>query len=178
LSADPGDLKNERRHSMRRKLIGVVAGLAVWMGSTLVAEAQGITPTGPLTVKVTDTSVVYTATITTNYSFTVYLYVYKNGTSVYGGQWYIVNSGPSYNFQSPVLSTSSWGLAIGDLVNFHLIVQLAPTHRTTNDYNLTVQPGGTSMGPRLDSDSMMASALPNRKREIDELFGLGDGIVA
>jgi hypothetical protein len=163
---------------MQRKLIGVVSGLAVWIGSMLVAEAQGITPTGPTAIKVTDTSVVYTATITTNYSFTLYLYVNKNGTNVYGGQWYIVNSGPSYNFQSPVLSTSSWGLAVGDLVNFHVIVQLTPTHRSTSDYNLTVQPGGTSMAPQQDSSSMMASALPNRRRDIDELLGSEDGRVA
>jgi hypothetical protein len=163
---------------MRRKLIGVVTGLAIWFGGALVAEAQGITPTGPLAVKVTDTSVIYTATITTNYSFWFYLQVFNNGTQVYGGQWYIVNSGPSYNFQSPVLSTSAWGLVVGNVIDFHAVVAVTPTHRVTNDYNLTVQLGGTSMVPRQDSDSMMAAALPNRKREIDELFGLGDGSVA
>jgi hypothetical protein len=166
---------------MRRKLISGVAGVAILLGSALVAEAQPVTiqPTGPLAVLVTDTSEVYTATVTTIYSGMCTLTVLKNGTQVYGGQWFVINSGPSFNFQSPVLGTGSWGMAVGDTIDFRFWFTVGSTHRWTSDYDLTVQPGGTSMGPRQDSDWMMAAALPSRKcRDIDDLLGSDDGSLA
>jgi hypothetical protein len=145
----------------------------------MVAEAQQITPTGPLAVVVTDPNEVYTCTVTTNYSFMAYLTVYNNGTAVYGGQWFCVNSGPAFYFVSPTLSTASWGLAVGGTVDFHFIAQFGPSFRRVSDYNLTVQPGGTSMAPMLDSSWMLAAALPSRKnREIDELLSEEVGVLA
>jgi hypothetical protein len=147
----------------------------------LVAEAQSptIQPTGPLAVHVADPSEVYTATVTTNYSFWFYLWVYNNGTNVYGGQWYIVNSGPSYNFTSPVLSTSTWGLAVGNVIDFKAKASISPTRSTIVDLYDTVQSGGTSMGPKDALDAMLAAALPSRKdREIDELIRGEDGTLA
>jgi hypothetical protein len=51
---------------MQRIAIGAVAGLAVWFGSTLAAEAQSptIQPTGPLAILTGSTTATYTATIT------------------------------------------------------------------------------------------------------------------
>jgi hypothetical protein len=123
-----------------------------------------------MNIRATDTSVVYTATITTNYSFTLYLTVKKNGTPVYSCQWYCVNSGPSYNFQSPLLNTSTWGMQVGNTINFHVTVQITPTLRSTNDYNVTVEPGDTTMAPPSKSDVMVAQALPQKKNELDELL--------
>jgi hypothetical protein len=159
---------------MKRIATGAVVGLAVWFGSALAAEAQQITPTGPLKIEVTDTSEVYTATITTNYSFWFYLTVTNNGTTVYSNQWYITNSGPSYNFTSPSLNTASWGLAVGNTIDFHSTVQLGISHRVSNDYYLTVQSGGTSMAPRTETDSLLAAAMPTTKEEIEEHFAWDD----
>jgi hypothetical protein len=163
---------------MKRIAIGAVVGLATLFGSALAAEAQQITPTGPMKIQVTDISEVYTATITTNYSFWLYLTITNNGVSVYNNQWYCVNSGPSYNFQSPVLSTSSWGLAVGNTIDFHLQCAVTPTHRVTSDYYLAVQSGGTSMIPRKQSDFMMAEAVPNKREEIEVVLPQNDGSVA
>jgi len=163
---------------MKRIAIGAVAGLAVWFGSALAAEAQQITPTGPLAVHVDDTTETYTATITVSSSFWFYLTVYRNGSVVYGGQWFIVTTGPSYNFTSPVLNTASWGMQVGDTIDFHTIAQVSPVQRTTNNYNLTVQSGGTSMAPREESSSLMAEALPNRKEEAEEALAFTSGGLA
>jgi hypothetical protein len=48
---------------MRRMAIGTVAGVAVFIGSALAAEAQQITPTGPLSVVGGSTSSTYTASV-------------------------------------------------------------------------------------------------------------------
>jgi len=160
---------------MKRIAIGAVTGLAVWFGSALAAEAQQITPTGPMAVSVTDTQEVYTATITTNRSGWFYLQVYNNGVQVYGGQWFISTSGPSYNFQSPVLSTASWGLAIGNSIDFKgTFVIAGTTQHVCQDYYLTVQSGGTTMIPSSKSDVMLVRAVPNRKEELGEVFALDD----
>ncbi|SRR5579859_1446888 len=159
---------------MKRIAIGVVAGLSVWFGSALAAEAQQITPTGPMQVQATDTSEVYTATITTNYSFTISLAVLINGSQVYWNQWYIVNSGPSYNFQSPSLNTASWGLTAGETIDFHAVVSLSITHHVVSDYNLTVQSGGTSMAPRTKTGSQLAAAMPSGKEDLEEHLAWDD----
>ena len=48
---------------MRRIVIGAVTGVAVWVGSMMAAEAQQITPTGPLSVVAGSTSSTYTANV-------------------------------------------------------------------------------------------------------------------
>ena len=51
---------------MRRVAIGLVTGLAVWVGSAMAAEAQAIqiTPIGPTAIHATDTATIYKANIT------------------------------------------------------------------------------------------------------------------
>lgn len=159
---------------MKRIAIGAVTGLAVWVASAVAAEAQQITPTGPMKITASDTSTVYSATITTSYSFWFYLNITNNGTVVYTNYWYIINPGPSYNFVSPLLDTTSWGLATGNVIDFHAIVQLSPTHRVANDYYVTVQSGGTSMLPSSKSDVMLAGAMPGRKEEMEKLVAVDD----
>jgi hypothetical protein len=46
---------------MRRIAIGTLTGVAIWIGSALAAEAQQITPTGPLHVYAGSTQTTYTA---------------------------------------------------------------------------------------------------------------------
>ncbi|HLY08675.1 MAG TPA: hypothetical protein VKW04_05120 [Planctomycetota bacterium] len=160
---------------MKRSAMGVVAGLAVWFGSAFAAEAQQITPTGPLKIQVTDTTETYTATITVNTSFWFYLTVFKNGSVVYGGQWFCITGGPSFNFTSPALNSAAWGMNVGDTIDFHAIAQVSAFQRTTSNYNLTVQSGGTSMAPRQDLDSLLAEAVPTRKEDLEEVAAAIDG---
>jgi len=67
---------------MKRIAIGAVAGLSVWFGSALAAEAQQITPTGPLSINSGATSTTYSANITllTLNDYAVQLFVYRNGS--------------------------------------------------------------------------------------------------
>jgi len=159
---------------MKRIAIGAVTGLAVWFAGAVAAEAQQITPTGPMKITASDTSTVYSATITTNSNFWLYMTVTNNGISVYNMQWYITNSGPSYNFQTPVLDTTAWGLVAGNTIDFHIAVAVTPTHRVNSDYYLTVQTGGTTMVPSSKTDVMLAGALPGRKEEVVDVAALDD----
>jgi len=163
---------------MKRIAIGAVTALSVWFGSALAAEAQQIVPTGPMAIATTDTSCVYTATINLNYSFTLYLTVTKDGTCVYGNQWQITNSGPSYNFTSPTLNPSTWNLSGGETINFRLIVQITPTYRIINNYPITVPIPHTKLTPS-KTEFMMARAVTARRNEqVEELFYSKEGIVA
>jgi hypothetical protein len=65
---------------MKRTAIGVVAGLAIWFGSALAAEAQVIQPTGPMLITSGSTGATYTADITlpSLNDYGVQLYVYRN----------------------------------------------------------------------------------------------------
>jgi len=162
---------------MKRMALGAVAGLAVWFGSALAAEAQQITPTGPMHIYSNDTSLVYSATITTNYSFTLYLTVTNNGTNVYGGQWFCQNSGPTYNFSSPSLSTSTWGLQIGSNINFHTIVQITPTYRFINDFTRTVEKPITMISPT-KTEWMLAELPAAVKQEEQKLLATKEENIA
>jgi len=67
---------------MKRMAIGAVAGLAVWFGSALAAEAQQITPTGPMNIFSGSTSSTYSAGITlpSLQDYAVQVFVYRNGS--------------------------------------------------------------------------------------------------
>jgi hypothetical protein len=70
---------------MRRIAIGLVAGVAVWVGSAVAAEAQTIQiqPIGPTALKATDVNAFYVAKITPNSTNTYYVQVevFVNGVS-------------------------------------------------------------------------------------------------
>lgn len=78
---------------MKRMAMGAVAGLAVWFGSALAAEAQQITPTGPMAIHTGDTTATYSADITIPYlqGFCMEVFVYRgnNPTPICSGQVYV-----------------------------------------------------------------------------------------
>src|SRR5581483_2592535 len=163
--------------SMKRIAIGAVTGLAVWFGSALAAEAQQITPTGPMKITSTDQSVTYSATITTNYSFWAYLTIFNNGVQVATWQAHVIQGGPSYMLQPPAFSTSTWGLAVADVIDFHLRIAVTPSFGYISDYNVTVQAPGTgpsskSMMPRPEAEGMMAKAAAAAKQEGEDRVAL------
>lgn len=179
---------------MKRIAMGAVTGLAVWFASAVAAEAQQITPTGPMHIYSTDTSVTVSSTVTTNYSFTMYLTTsrIRNGVVTQlptGGSWLCITSGPSFNWSAQV-DSSSWGMQVGDIIDFHEVAQINALHRSAIDYQVTVEAptsGPSSKAPSLESGSQMAKgpsgpvkadALSSRKEEADVLLALKDGSVA
>jgi hypothetical protein len=99
---------------MRRAVIGGVAGVAVWLGAALAAEAQiDIKGTKPLSVVYSQTSSTYEAVVTCNYNFSVNLKVYLNGVMKHQSVTCCFNSGPTYNF-SKVVNMTGWGMKAGD----------------------------------------------------------------
>lgn len=148
---------------MRARAVGVCLGLALGIMSAITAEAQvSVTPSGPTALYVTDTQSTYTATVTTNYSFWFHLFILKNGTQVGAGCWYIVQSGPSYNFQA-TLQTSSWGLAVGADFNYRGRAMLSATYGTQTDWHVTCTNPST-MAPPAGNSYLAAEALPPDRR--------------
>lgn len=83
---------------MRRIAIGAVTGLAIWFGSAMVAEAQGITPNGPTAVVAGSTSSTYTASVylPTPCIYVVRLWVMRGTTELHYSQTVVPNPGTSY----------------------------------------------------------------------------------
>ncbi len=106
---------------MRRIFIGVTTALTVWLGSTLVAEAQGtsITPIGPTAYIAGSTTSTYTATIymPNPSSYKVVTQIYKN--NVYQTQW-------TQNVPNPYTTSSTFtqqcdvtfSVVVGDVVRY------------------------------------------------------------
>jgi hypothetical protein len=182
---------------MKRIAIGAVTGLAVWFASAVAAEAQQITPTGPMHIYSNDSSVTVAATVTTNYSFTLYLTTTLNRNGVIttlpnsGGSWVCINSGPSYPWCTlPALNSSCWGMQAGDIINFHMVAQINALHRGVCDYSVTVEPpqsGPTSKTSSTESGSLTASAgsvpatagiFAIRREDLNEVLGRNERSVA
>lgn len=86
---------------MNRIALGAVTALSVWFGSALAAEAQAITPTGPMTIQSGSTSATFTATVSipTSTYFYVKVNVVHNGVNIHSSTTYVPNPGTTtYNF--------------------------------------------------------------------------------
>jgi hypothetical protein len=128
---------------MRRISIGITTALAVWFGSAYAAEAQQITPTGPLSVVAGATSSTYTASIyiPTQMNFVVRLWVYKNGILQNYSSTNIPNPGTNnYNF-SKLVDMSGWIPSAGNTILY--VAQLLWNKTTTLAADWTVIVSGT-----------------------------------
>jgi hypothetical protein len=87
---------------MKRTAIGAVAGLAIWFGSALAAEAQVIQPTGPMAINTGSTSATYTADVTIPYlqSFFVDISIFRGNNPT------PFNTGTIYVYYPTELTTS------------------------------------------------------------------------
>jgi hypothetical protein len=87
---------------MKRTAIGAVAGLAIWFGSALAAEAQVIQPTGPMAIYSGNTTATYTADVTIPYlqPYSVDIWVYRGLNPI------AICSGTVYNYNPTDLTTS------------------------------------------------------------------------
>jgi hypothetical protein len=118
---------------MRRIFIGVTTALTVWLGSTLVAEAQGtsITPIGPTAYLSGSTTSTYTANIylPTPMSYKVNTCIYKNG--VY--QTMISTQMPNPGTNNTTINQQcdvTFSVVAGDVVRYE--AQLLYNRTTTN----------------------------------------------
>lgn len=80
---------------MRRMVIGALTGVAIWIGSAMAAEAQQITPTGPLAVNPGSTSSTYTANVylPSPCAYRVRLWVYMGTTQIHYSETIVANPG-------------------------------------------------------------------------------------
>jgi hypothetical protein len=129
---------------MRRLAIGWVAGVAVWVGSAVAAEAQSIQiqPVGPTAISTSSTSALYKANLTPGSSacFDVQLKVYVNSESTprYTSTISLLSILGTKLYQKNI-SLSGWNLQVGDVVKFHLECWWDPNGQlSSNDYSVTV----------------------------------------
>jgi hypothetical protein len=133
---------------MRRAVIGGVAGVAVWLGAALAAEAQiQIDSTKPLSVTYSQTSSTYEALVTCNTNFVVNLQVFLNGVRKHNTTTNVVNSGPTYNF-SKVVSMVGWGMKVGDTLVYRGTATIPGTsYRDVDDWTVIVSGSTTYLVP-------------------------------
>lgn len=104
----------QKEVGMRRVLIGMAVGMAVLVGSGLVAEAQiDIDPTGPTAVYSNQTSSTYTAVVTHDYYFFLRLRVFLNGVIKHDSNTYYKTMGPTTDV-AKVVNMTNWGIKAGD----------------------------------------------------------------
>ena len=124
---------------MKRIAIGAVTGLAVWFGSALAAEAQQITPTGPMSYAAGSTLSTYTATIylPTPMAYKVVTCLYKNGVYQTTFSQIVPNPGTNYSaFSQPCQVTFS--AAPGDVITYTAVLYWNRTITSASNWNITV----------------------------------------
>ena len=125
---------------MKRTMAGLISGLAIWLGSALAAEAQQITPTGPMCVTAGQASATYTATINLPIpaNFLVKLKVYR-GTELLGSYTTIV-SNPLTNIYSfsKSMDTSAWNLQVGDSLRYSATLTVLSVNFAATDWSVVV----------------------------------------
>lgn len=103
---------------MHRTFLRGAVGVALWLGSAVVAVAQvQIVNDGPTCVENDDTSSTYAATVTTDYDFDLNLKVYHNDTLRHDTTTFVVNDGPVYHY-SEIVDHTGWGLNTGDTLRY------------------------------------------------------------
>lgn len=124
---------------MKRIAIGAVTGLAVWFGSALAAEAQQITPTGPMKISPGDTSATFSATVTLPYSsyFYVKVLAWQNGACIALSQTFVPNPGTTtYDFSK--LSQFNTAAQGGATITFQSCLIFAGHTYVAQDWNVLV----------------------------------------
>lgn len=129
---------------MRRTAIGLAAGVAIWVGSAVAAEAQTIQiqPVGPTAISTTSTNTTYCGTITPGSTawIDVQLKVFVNQESTprYTSAVSMYTILGTYGY-SKKFSLSGWGLHSGDVVRFHLECWWDPNGQvSSSNYSVTV----------------------------------------
>jgi hypothetical protein len=155
---------------MRRILLGVTTSLAIWFGSALAAEAQQITPTGPLAVMASDPGTTYTATCVypTCMNFTVKVQVLKNGATLHTSSTIIPNPGTTTYYFSKAIDFAGWGLTAGDTLVFKAQLLYSRVTYYAADWKVVVtgtRPTSTITSIGKSSKLALQSIERDRRRE-------------
>jgi hypothetical protein len=136
---------------MKRIAIGAVAGLAVWFGSALAAEAQQIQPTGPLSVTTGQVQTTFTATLTlpNPANLIVKLWVYRSSGLWHFSQTMVVNPNVNTYYFSKVVDMTGWGLITGETLTFSSKLLIGGQIYTANDWQVVVS--GTRPATKMTS---------------------------
>jgi hypothetical protein len=142
--------------------------LAIWLGSALVAEAQGISPTGPNKIYTGDTSATYTADITLpslqSYSVQLWLYRGANPNPIYGIEVFF--SAPTT--LTPTFSqvcTISPAALLGQKYTFKANLVLGSQIYPATDKIVFVTAPGTYLIPAKPTDYGFAAIDRDRRHE-------------
>lgn len=126
---------------MKRIAIGAVTALSVWFGSALAAEAQQITPTGPMSINAGTNNWTFTASIylPTPLTYRMTTSIFKNGVYQCCFIQNVPNPGTQYsNFTQPCLVT--FNVSAGDTVTFKTSIMWNKTVTQGPDWNVQVSP--------------------------------------
>jgi hypothetical protein len=151
---------------MKRTAIGAVAGLAIWFGSALAAEAQVVQPQGPMCITAGSTAPTFTATVTiptANY-FYVRVQVYLNGNCIHNSQTFVPNPGTTtYNFSKVTQLTTA--PQVGQTLTFSSTLIYAGKSYTGTNWNVVVTgTRPTSKGAAIQRTSLLAIQGIDRDR--------------
>jgi hypothetical protein len=159
---------------MRRIAIGAVAGLAVWIGSALAAEAQGITPTGPTCVLPGATSSTYTANVylPTPCAYRLRMWVFTgptltNMTQIHYSESVIPNPGTQNSGLTKVLQLGQ-GPVAGDQVKYTAQIKVGTIWYPPVDWVITCQvtrPSSKVSSMQNSSGVVVQSIDRDRRRE-------------
>jgi hypothetical protein len=154
---------------MRRIGMGMAAGLAIWFGSAVIAEAQvpTNTTTGPLSVTAGATSSTYTSTVTltTPATFVIKLWVYKNSVQQHYSQTLVPNPGTTtYNF-SKLVDMSAWSPSKDDVLVYSARLCVGGQNYDSTPWTVTVT--GTRPPKTYQKSKFLAlqSQATDRRRE-------------
>lgn len=133
---------------MQRIAIALVVGLATWMGSLAVAEAQTptITTTGPMAIHPGAPSTTYTANVnlTSASGFYFKLLVLKNGTQVHNMTYWVPNPQSTFMVYSRPVDLSCTTVTLGDYFQFQATIGVGgkwyPATNFNYSFNVTLPP--------------------------------------
>lgn len=110
---------------MRRMAIGAFVGVATLIGSALAAEAQQITPTGPLSVAPGATTSTYTANVylPTPCNYLVRLWIDRGTTNLHFSQTVVPNPGVNNSVFTKVAAFNQ-GISSGDQLTYRVAMKV------------------------------------------------------
>jgi len=143
--------------------IATVTGVAMWLGSALAAEAQQITPTGPLSVVAGATCSTFTANIymPSPAAYAVRIWVYRAGIEIHYSLTLCANPGVTNSvftknvvYAAPIYS--------GDVLTFKAKLKVGTLWYDAPDWVVTVS--GTRPTKTIQRSSTLALQTVERDR--------------
>jgi len=135
--------------------------MAIWIGSALAAEAQQITPTGPLSVNPGTTST-YTGNVylPNPCNYRVRLWIYNGTIQIFYCETIVLNPGLTNSIFAKIATYSA--VNAGDVLTYKASMKVGTTWYPAQDWVVTV--GGTRPSKTLQKSSTLALQTVDRDR--------------